>query len=429
MNVHESEKLAGILEANGYYPAEDEKDADIIVLNTCCIRENAENRVLGNLGRIKKLREVKKDLKVCVCGCMTQNRGTAVFLKKRCPFINIIFGTHNIHKFGEYLRAVENGEKSLVEIFPQQDGTTEGLPLARSNGTNAWVNIMYGCNNFCSYCIVPYVRGTERSRKPDAIIDEVKKLLDNGYKEITLLGQNVNSYKSEDKNGIEVNFASLLRSVAGFPQKYRVRFMTSHPKDLSDEVIRTISEHPNIPEYIHLPAQSGSDRILELMNRKYNKLDYFNRIETIKRYIPDAGLSGDIIVGFPSETENDFLETLQLVTEVKYNNLYTFIYSRRNGTKADSMENHISEEIKSERIKRLIKLQTDIGYEIAKNEIGHRTEVLCDTYDKKTGILSGRTRNGKTVHIKSDKNLTGEFILADIVSAKNTALNGVIANC
>ena len=425
MNAHESEKLAGILEERNYSPAEKEQDADIIVFNTCCIRENAENRVLGNLGFVKKLKEEKHSLKVVVCGCMTQQDGAAERLKNRCPFINLIFGTHNIHKFSEYLDFVQSGKK-IVDIWDAESKTVEGLPIRRKKSINAWINIMYGCNNFCSYCIVPYVRGRERSRSPEAILDDVRRVLDEGYKEITLLGQNVNSYEAEDLRGRKVDFARLLELVSDFPQKYRVRFMTSHPKDLSDNVIRVIAERPNLPEFIHLPAQSGSDRILGLMNRKYTALSYLSRVETIRKFMPSAGLSGDIMVGFPSESEQDFTDTLNLVESVRYNNLYTFIYSRRKGTQAAVMNGQVERMVVNERFKRLLSLQSNIELELAHAALGAEFEILCDTYNKKTGVSSGKTSSGKIIWLKTETDLTGEFIPVTVTDVKKSNLFGKI---
>ncbi|MBQ8881799.1 MAG: tRNA (N6-isopentenyl adenosine(37)-C2)-methylthiotransferase MiaB, partial [Clostridia bacterium] len=375
MNVHESEKLAGILIERGYTQADSLNDADIVVFNTCCVRETAEQRVLGNLGIVKKLKESKPNLKVAVCGCMAQKKGSAESLKKRCPFINIIFGTHNIHKFGEFLDELDRGVKFQSEILDTEGKIVEGVPVYRTSGVNAWVNISYGCNNFCSYCIVPYVRGRERSRSKSQIIDDVRALLDEGYKEITLLGQNVNSYGNDfaDKS---INFANLLEELSKFDGKYKIRFMTSHPKDLSEDVVKVIASSDKLADFIHLPVQAGSDRILSLMNRKYTKSDYLKQIDMIRKHIPNVGLSSDIMVGFPTETEEDFLDTVDIVKRVRYNNLFTFIYSRRSGTPADKME-QIPLAIKKDRIKRLIDLQFEIGNEEASACVGKTYETLC----------------------------------------------------
>jgi len=425
MNVHESEKLAGILDARGYLETNERQEADILVINTCCIRENAENRVLGNLGYIKKLKENKRGLIVAVCGCMTQQKDAAQRIKARCPFVDIIFGTHNFFMFGEYLDAAEKGKK-VLDILETEGDTIEGMRVKRAHGVNAWVNIMYGCDNYCAYCVVPLVRGRERSRKPEAILEEVEKLLDSGYKEITLLGQNVNSYCSEDKFGRKVDFARLLERAASFNQKYRLRFTTSHPKDFTDDVIQVIAHNPNIPEFIHLPAQSGSDRILALMNRKYTSKQYLSRIDTIRKYMPDVGLSSDIMVGFPTETESDFLDTLRLIQEVRYHNLYTFIFSPRKETAAYAMEGQIERAIADERFARLIEVQTKIGLELTEGLIGKSFEVLCDTYLEKTGVSRGKTRAGRIISFKTHADLTGQFLDVEVTHNKNTNLFGQV---
>ena len=427
MNTHESEKLAGILEMKGYEPIHESRGADVVVFNTCCIRENAENRVLGNLGFVKKLKEENRRMIVAVCGCMTQQPGAAERLKARCPFIDIIFGTHNLAEFSAYLDKAEQGKK-VSEVWERERETVESLPVKREEGVNAWVNIMYGCDNFCTYCIVPHVRGRERSRKPELIVDDVKRLLDEGYKEITLLGQNVNSYRGTDNAGGIVNFAGLLeRAASCSTEKYRVRFMTSHPKDLTDDVIRVIAAHPNIPKFIHLPAQSGSDRILGLMNRKYTSADYLNRIETIKKHMPDAGLSGDIMVGFPAETEDDFLDTMRLVKAVRYVNLFTFIYSKRRGTAAALMDGQIDRPTVNERFRRLCGLQAGIGLELAALSVKNTYEILCDRYTKKTRLARGRTSGGKIIWFYSDTDLTGKFAFVTVTEVKNSNLYGELS--
>ena len=423
MNVHESEKLAGILEEKGYLPAEKENDADIIVFNTCCVRETAETKILGNLGIVKKLKETKPDLKVCVCGCMAQKKGEADRLKKRCPFINLIFGTHNLYKFDQYLDEIMSGQ-NVIEVWDTDKTLPEKTPIKRSDSVNAWVNIMYGCNNFCSYCIVPYVRGREISRPEQDVLLDVKKLISEGYKEITLLGQNVNSYGNDfsDKSN---HFAALLEKCASFEGDYKIRFMTSHPKDLSEEVVKTIASCDKLADFIHLPVQAGSDRILSLMNRRYTSGQYLEKIDMIRSYIPDAGLSSDIMVGFPTETEEDFSDTMNIVKKVGYNNLYTFIYSRRSGTPADKME-QVELATKKRRIKELIALQFEIGCDLAKKCVGKTYRVLCDGYDGKTA--SGKSSCEKAIYFPSDTNPVGKFVNVTVTHTKNNQLYGEIKN-
>lgn len=423
MNVHESEKLAGILEEKGYLPAEKENDADIIVFNTCCVRETAETKILGNLGIVKKLKETKPDLKVCVCGCMAQKKGEADRLKKRCPFINLIFGTHNLYKFDQYLDEIMSGQ-NVIEVWDTDKTLPEKTPIKRSDSVNAWVNIMYGCNNFCSYCIVPYVRGREISRSEQDVLQDVKTLISEGYKEITLLGQNVNSYGNDfsDKSN---HFAALLEKCASFEGDYKIRFMTSHPKDLSEEVVKTIASCDKLADFIHLPIQAGSDRILSLMNRRYTSGQYLEKIDMIRSYIPDAGLSSDIMVGFPTETEEDFADTLNVVRKVGYNNLYTFIYSRRSGTPADKME-QVELATKKRRIKELIALQFEIGCDLAKKCVGKTYRVLCDGYDGKTA--SGKSSCEKAIYFPSDINPVGKFVNVTVTHTKNNQLYGEIKN-
>ena len=423
MNVHESEKLAGILEEKGYLPAEKENDADIIVFNTCCVRETAETKILGNLGIVKKLKETKPELKVCVCGCMAQKKGEADRLKKRCPFINLIFGTHNLYKFDQYLDEIMSGQ-NVIEVWDTDKTLPEKTPIKRSDSVNAWVNIMYGCNNFCSYCIVPYVRGREISRPEQDVLQDVKTLISEGYKEITLLGQNVNSYGNDfsDKSN---HFAALLEKCASFEGDYKIRFMTSHPKDLSEEVVKTIASCDKLADFIHLPVQAGSDRILSLMNRRYTSGQYLEKIDMIRSYIPDAGLSSDIMVGFPTETEEDFSDTMNIVKKVGYNNLYTFIYSRRSGTPADKME-QVELATKKRRIKELIALQFEIGCDLAKKCVGKTYRVLCDGYDGKTA--SGKSSCEKAIYFPSDINPVGKFVNVTVTHTKNNQLYGEIKN-
>ena len=373
MNVHESEKLAGILENRGFTETEDQREADIIIFNTCCVRETAETKILGNLGIVKKIKEQNPGLKVCVCGCMAQKKGEAERLKKRCPFINLIFGTHNLYKFDEYL------EK-----------------------------------------IVPYVRGREKSRPEQDILRDVESLVKSGYKEITLLGQNVNSY-GNDFESTKNNFARLLDKCASFEGDYKIRFMTSHPKDLSEDVVRVISQNDKLAKFIHLPVQAGSDRILELMNRRYSSADYLSKIDMIRKYIPNVGLSSDIMVGFPTETEEDFEDTLKIVSRVRFNNLFTFIYSRRSGTPAYKMQ-QVDYQTKKSRIKRLIDLQFDISCRVAEDCTGKIYRVLCDNFN--SGKARGKTSCEKTVYFDACENIENRFVDVEITHTKNSQLFG-----
>lgn len=418
MNVHESEKIAGLLENEGYIPSA-EDFADVVVLNTCCVRESAETRVLGNLGILKKLKENHPEMKIVVCGCMTQADGSAEKLKKRCPFIHAILGTHNIDKLPEILKI--SSKQTQVEITGKYS-VKENVPIARTSGVNAWVNIMYGCNNFCSYCIVPYVRGRERSREKQAIIEDVKRLVGEGYKQITLLGQNVNSYGLDFDNNY--NFAALLRDLSSVEGEFRIKFMTSHPKDILPETIDVIAESDKISKFVHMPAQAGSNRILKLMNRRYTAEEYLGKIDMIKSKIPSAGLSGDIMVGFPTESECDFADTLKLVSSVGYNNLYTFIYSRRNGTPAATMEGQIPLADKKRRIKELIDLQFSISKKLAEACVGKTYITLCTEH--KDGKIIGETDCGKAISFAGDASLIGKFVNVYVTKTKNSKLYGEI---
>ena len=359
MNVHESEKIAGILEKLGYQEADKRENADIIVFNTCAIREGAEDRVFGNVGNLKKLKKQKKDLIIVLCGCMTQKEATAQKMLRTFPFVDIVIGTFNLPKLGDYIEAVKKGRQ--LEIW-QEGEIDELLPYKRTSRDNAWVNIMQGCNNFCTYCIVPYVRGREKSRKEANILKEIKEIVAEGkYKKITLLGQNVNSY-GKDLNP-PVSFAKLLKDICAVEGDFKLSFMTSHPKDLTDEVIDVIASEEKIEKFIHLPAQSGNNRILQKMNRKYTREKYLEIIEKIRAKIPKCHITSDFIVGFPGETEEEFEDTCSLVREVKFDSIFAFMYSPREGTVASKMEEQIPENIKNERVNKLLKLEKQIQKE------------------------------------------------------------------
>lgn len=421
MNVHESEKIAGILESLGYHVCETEEEADLIAFNTCCIRDTAEKKILGNIGDLKILQKRKPSLIVAVVGCMTQQAGVAESLKKKFPFVNIVLGTSNLSELSDAVRKIEekNKRRSFTSIIDETMVIDESIPVKRTSGTNAWVNIMYGCNNFCTYCVVPLVRGRERSRDYQTILDEVKSLLDEGYKEITLLGQNVDSYSYEGKR-----FVDILEGVAKMDGKFRLRFMTSHPKDFNSAVIDVISSCDNICNNVHLPIQSGSDRILKLMNRHYDRERYMSILYEIKQKLPCCGITSDIMVGFPTETEEDFSETLSLVKEARFSNAFTFVYSPRKGTPAAEME-QISSAIKKDRITRLVELQNNITKELSLEYVGRIEEVLVeDVNPKKIGFVCGRTESGRLVNFPGESADIGRFLPIKITSSRSAALWG-----
>ena len=425
MNVHESEKIAGILSEMGYESCNDIEKADIVVFNTCCIRENAENHAYGNIGMFKKLKAKKRDMIIAVGGCLPQQMNKAGNLHEKFPYVDIIFGTHNLNRLKELILEKQSRKKAVIEI-EETDGKIceEDRPL-RTSYPNAWVNITYGCNNFCSYCIVPYVRGRERSRKSENIIREVKSLIDSGYKEITLLGQNVNSYGNGNE---EIPFYKLLERVANIDGKFRVRFMTSHPKDFSEELAKVIAANPKICHCVHLPVQSGSDAILAAMNRKYSSQDYLKKVELLKKYVPDCAITTDIIVGFPGETDEDFKATLNLVKTVDYASAFTFVYSKREGTVAAKLPNQISEDVCKRRIMELVELVNAQTRAHSLKFVNKVVEVLCEDYDAKRGFYLGRSEHGRMVYFKSENNLIGNFVQIKINEANGVSLFGDIVN-
>ncbi len=426
MNLHESEKVAGVLNRLGYVATSDEEKADIIVFNTCCIRDTAEKRALGNIGVTKRLKKQNKNLIIVVLGCMTQQNGVAETIKQKYPYVDIILGTRNIDSLEKALQAkISNNTKTVFNSFEENYLVNdEKLPIFRDSFPNAWVNIIYGCNNFCTYCIVPYVRGREISRKPSDVIDEVKRCVDQGFKEITLLGQNVNSYGNDLSDG--TNFASLLKEIDKIGGKFRVRFMTSHPKDLTEEVVDIIAGSNKICNNIHLPVQAGSDKVLKDMNRKYTREKYISLVEMIKSKIPGVGITTDIMVGFPTETQEDFLQTMDLVKQCRFSNAFTFIYSPRQGTVATKMP-QLSYSVKQSRIMELIKLQNSITKELSNDYKGKTYEILVEDFSPKLeGYVCGRTDCGRLVTFKGDKNIIGEFVNVEIQSAKSASLFGKI---
>lgn len=426
MNLHESEKISGILSGMGMSAVNEPENADVVVFNTCCIRDTAERRALGNIGKMKELKKKNKNLLIVVTGCMTQQNGFAENMKERYQYVDVILGTHNISDLENQIR-IRLEKKKRVAAVLDTDGyiDDETTPVTRTSFPNAWVNINYGCNNFCTYCIVPYVRGRERSRDMKSIISECEKLINDGYKEITLLGQNVNSYGNDvpDEN---VNFANLLREVAKIDGKFRIRFMTSHPKDLTEDVVKAIRDNDKICNNIHLPIQAGSNSVLKNMNRRYTREHYLGLIDMIRRYLPDCGITTDIMVGFPYETEEDFLDTMDIVEKVRFSTAFTFIYSVRKGTKAAEMP-QIPYEIKQNRIKRLIARQNEITEEISKDYVGNVSEILVEgMQEKKNGYVVGRTESGRLVSAKGDESMIGEFKNVKITAVKNAQLLGEI---
>ncbi|MBQ7323350.1 MAG: tRNA (N6-isopentenyl adenosine(37)-C2)-methylthiotransferase MiaB [Clostridia bacterium] len=422
MNVHESEKIAGILQEMGYVSTDQKEDADIIVFNTCCIRENAENHAFGNIGALKKLKREKPNLLIAVGGCMTQEKGKTDVLKKKFPFIDIMFGTLNLEQLGELILRKKSQKKKVIEIREKEGEIVEFTNAYRTSYPNAWVNIMYGCNNFCSYCIVPYVRGRERSRKPEHIIAEVKGLVEAGYKEITLLGQNVNSYGSDGSTGM--TFAQLLDAVASIEGNFRLRFMTSHPKDFNKDVVDVMEKHRKIMRLVHLPVQSGSNTILKAMNRRYTREKYLEEIQMLKERFPEVEVTTDIIVGFPGETEEDYLQTEALVKEVDYASAFTFVYSPRQGTKAAEMENQIPEDVQKDRIMRLVELVNSLTRQKSEKYVGKTIEILCEDYDEKKDLCMGRDEFGRMVYFKSAKESIGQFVKLKITRANGISLYG-----
>ncbi|MBU3131664.1 tRNA (N6-isopentenyl adenosine(37)-C2)-methylthiotransferase MiaB [Clostridium gasigenes] len=425
MNEEDSEKLSGMLKTIGYSSTEVKEEAGIIIYNTCCVRENAETKVFGNLGHLKALKRKNPDLIIAICGCMMQQDGMADKILKNFPFVNIIFGTHNAFKFPEYLNRVKTEGVQVKEIFNKETEIVEGIPIDRKSEVKAFVTIMYGCNNFCTYCVVPYVRGRERSRIPKDIVKEIEELISKGYKEITLLGQNVNSYgKGLDE---EITFAMLLRKINEVPGIERIRFMTPHPKDLTEDVILAIRDCDKVCEQIHLPVQSGSNRILKKMNRNYTRENYIELIKKIRKEIPGVTITTDLIIGFPGETEEDFEDTLNLAKEIQYSLAFTYLYSRRNNTPADIMLNQVADNIKHERFNKLVDVINKGVISQNKTYEGQTVEVLIEGSSKNDlTMLTGRTRNGKLVNFKGENIKSGDLVLIKIIRAQPFSLIGEV---
>lgn len=423
-NLADSEKMSGILEKMGFTGTETEEEADVIIFNTCAIRENAENRVFGEIGRLKSLKRHNPDLLLVLCGCMPQEENVIRTITEKYPQIDVVFGTHNIHKLGEYLYDAYFTKEKVYEVFSKEGDIIEGLPVKRDHSKKAWVNIMYGCDEFCTYCIVPYTRGKERSRLPEDILVEVRELSEKGYEEVTLLGQNVNAY-GKDFDERNYTFANLLDDLNKLPIA-RIRFTTSHPRDLDDETIRVMAKRGNIMPHLHLPVQSGSNEVLKRMNRKYTKEDYLQKVRKLRELIPDISLTTDIIVGFPNETEEDFQETLDLVKEADFEGAFTFIFSPREGTPASKYEDTVDIKVKKERLQRLNKMINEEYLRGNKRFEGTTVKVLVEGFsDKDQTMVSGYSEHNKLVNFPGDESLIGKIVDVKIEKAYTWHLRGI----
>ena len=425
MNEHDSEIMAGMLIEKGYEPAKERKDANIFIFNTCSIRDNADKRFFGTLGQLKKKKIAEgENFTVCVSGCMMQQQHVIDTLKAKYPWVDVILGTHNIHELPTLLDNLYNEKEKQLSVWPEGGDIVEGLPSKRLYKHKAYVNITFGCNNFCAYCIVPYTRGRERSRCPEDILAEIKRLADDGVKEVMLLGQNVNSYKGQGKDGLW-DFSDLVRAVNDIEGIERIRFMTSHPKDLSDKLIDCFRDCSKLCHYFHLPVQAGSDDVLKRMNRRYDRARYLELVRKLREVDPDMAISTDIIVGFPGETEEDFQDTLDLCNEVGYDSAFTFLYSKRKGTPAAIADDQIPDEIKHERFNRLCDSINSVSQ--AKNAayVGRTVTVLCDGPSRRNSHkLSGRTDTFKLVNFTGDPELQGELVKVRITSSNTFSLEG-----
>lgn len=425
MNARDSEKLAGILLNLGYVETESE-DADFVIYNTCTVRENANVRVYGRLGSLKPFKNRNPHMMISLCGCMMQEPEVVAKIRKSYRFVDIVFGTHNIFKLAELMCNRFESGRLTIDVWDDTTQIVEDLPNERKFAFKSGVNIMFGCNNFCSYCIVPYVRGRERSRKPEDIIGEIKRLVADGVVEVMLLGQNVNSYGKNLDN--PMSFAELLREIEKIDGLERIRFMTSHPKDLSDELIETMAASKKICRHLHLPLQSGSSRVLKVMNRRYTKEQYLELVDKIRAAMPDIALTTDIIVGFPGETEEDFLETMDVVNKVRYDSAFTFLYSKRTGTPAAAMENQIPEDVAKERFDRLLKAVQDIAAEVTGKDAGKIKDVLVEDINRQDPeFVTGRLSNNSVVHFKGSKELIGKIVNVKLTEAKGFYYLGELA--
>ncbi|CAG9619634.1 tRNA (N6-isopentenyl adenosine(37)-C2)-methylthiotransferase MiaB [Sutcliffiella rhizosphaerae] len=426
MNEHDTEVMAGIFLSLGYEPTDTVKDADVVLLNTCAIRENAENKVFGELGHLKPLKKANPNLLIGVCGCMSQEESVVNKILKTYDQVDMIFGTHNIHRIPNILKEAYMSKEMVVEVWSKEGDVIENLPKNRKGEIKAWVNIMYGCDKFCTYCIVPYTRGKERSRRPEDIIREVRHLAAQGYKEVTLLGQNVNAY-GKDFEDMNYGLGDLMDEIRKIDIP-RIRFTTSHPRDFDDRLIEVLAKGGNLLDHIHLPVQSGSSEILKLMARKYDRERYLELVRKIKESMPNATLTTDIIVGFPNETDEQFEETLSLYREVEYDTAYTFIYSPREGTPAAKMEDNVPMEVKKERLQRLNALVNEISAKKLKEYEGKIVEVLVEGESKKNpDVLAGYTEKSKLVNFKAPKSVVGKIIKVKVTKAKTWTLDGELA--
>ncbi|MBN2796349.1 MAG: tRNA (N6-isopentenyl adenosine(37)-C2)-methylthiotransferase MiaB [Clostridia bacterium] len=424
MNEHDSEKLRASVERMGYQLTFVYEDADLIIVNTCCVRENAELKVYGKIGTFKPLKQKNPNLIIAICGCMMQQQHVVEEIKKKYRHVDVVFGTHNVHNFPSLLKDAYTQKNTVVQVWDIDGEVIEGLDSHRKYELKAYVNIMYGCNNFCTYCIVPYTRGRERSREKEVILAEIRDLVKNGTKEVTLLGQNVNSYGKTLSQ--PVSFDELLEEVAQVEGLKRIKFMTSHPKDLSRHVLDVMAKYDNVSSYLHLPVQAGSNALLKAMNRNYTRESYMETIRYAKEHIPNLTISTDLIIGFPGETEEDIEMLIDLIKEVRYDSAFTFIYSQRKGTPADEMENQIPEDIKHVRFNKVLEALNEIIIEKNLQLKDEVVEILVENYSEKDQTLMGRTDGNRTVHFKGDESLIGEFVSIKITEPKKFSLYGEI---
>ena len=430
MNARDSEKLAGVLEEKGYKEIDDENSADIVIFNTCTVRENANQKLYGHIGQLKSSYMQNKNKIIGICGCMMQEKDEVIKIKEKYPYVKLIFGTHNIDEFSDLIDEILSSNERVIKVYDKSDNIERTLPTKRVYKFKCGINIMFGCNNFCTYCIVPYVRGRERSRDVDSIISEIEKVVKDGVIEVMLLGQNVNSYKGKASNKYsftnndEVTFSELLNEVCKIDGLKRVRFMTSHPKDLSDNLIEVIKNNKKVCRHIHLPVQSGSNDILERMNRHYTREKYIGVVNKIRNEIEDVAITTDIIVGFPGERDIDFDDTISLIKEIGYDAVFTFEYSKRTGTKAASMENQVPINIVKDRFKILLDVVEECSGKNTKKYEGRIMDVLVEGIDKEKGKLTGRLSNNYLVHFEGDNNLIGKIVDVKLVKSKGFYFEG-----